>query len=358
MTLEDLLKIAQIILIDIVLSGDNAVVIAMAAHKLPENQRKTAIWWGGGIAIGMRIAFTAIMALLLMLPGVRLIGGIVLVWIACKLLVDEGDDEHDLGAGKARRSTWAAIRMIFVADFVMSLDNMLAVAGAAGEEWWMVVMGLLVSIGIIMFCSSLIAGWMNRFPVIVYLGVAILAYTAGEMMIRDRELAGYFARTHHVSLDAEWEEQFMLTDEQVKNFNAAELPDDLAAVVKVHGKELEFIGQMTEPQRDELLSRVESQEDQAAIREMYDLSRQREVPDWVPADLRPRVENWFQRKWPADVWKAVQGGQLHFVSWIWRFVVIGFCMSSPYWWRSRKPDQPEPNAKPASGPQAPPSPSA
>src|SRR5205807_3026581 len=109
------------------LSGDNAVVIAMAAHKLPEHQRKRAILWGGAIAILMRVAFTLVMAFLLLVPGVRFIGGIVLVWIACKLLLGE-DDEHEIDASKAVRSTWAAIQMIFIADFVMSLDNMLAVA--------------------------------------------------------------------------------------------------------------------------------------------------------------------------------------------------------------------------------------
>src|SRR5690349_1260238 len=120
MDLELLAKIAQIILIDIVLSGDNAVVIAMAAHKLPEDQRRWAIFGGGAIAIVLRIVFTLVMAILLMIPGVRLMGGIVLVWIACKLLVDE-EDEYDLNIGRAKRSIWAAIRMIFVADFVMSL---------------------------------------------------------------------------------------------------------------------------------------------------------------------------------------------------------------------------------------------
>src|SRR5438067_861812 len=117
MDLELLAKIAQIILIEIVLSGDNAVVIAMAAHKLPERQRRWAILGGGAIAIVLRIIFTVVMAFLLMIPGVRLVGGIVLVWIACKLLIDEEDD-HELNTGHAKKSTWAAIRMIFVADFV------------------------------------------------------------------------------------------------------------------------------------------------------------------------------------------------------------------------------------------------
>src|SRR5262249_539142 len=208
MTLAVLGKIFQIIAMDIVLSGDNAVVIAMAAHKLPAYQRKRAIWWGGGIAIFLRIVFTMVMAFLLMVPGVRLIGGLVLVWIACKLLLEEG--EAEITPDAADKSALAAIRMIFVADFVMSLDNMLAVAGASNGDWGGLLMGLVVSIGIIMTCSAVIARLMNRFKWIVYLGAAILAYTAADMMIGDREVASYFARAHHVSLNRHWEHDFML----------------------------------------------------------------------------------------------------------------------------------------------------
>jgi YjbE family integral membrane protein len=335
MTVELLLKIAQIIAIDIVLSGDNAVVIAMAAHKLPPVQRKTAIMWGGGIAILLRIVFTVLMAFLLMIPVVRLVGGIVLVWIACKLLLDEGEGQ-EINTANAGRSTWAAIRMIFVADFVMSLDNMLAVAGAAGEKLWMIVMGLLVSIAIIMFFSSVIAMWMNRYHWIVYLGAAILAFTAGEMIMGDRELAGYFARTHHVSLNGNWEEEFMVTREKLMDWNGDDLPDDLKDDVRYHRGKLEFIGQMTEKQRDELLQRVDSESDKEAINAIYERSHFREVPDWVPPDYRLRVENWFQRRWPAEVWKGVQGRQYHFVARIVYGVVVVFCLALPYWLRRRE----------------------
>src|SRR5262249_52028108 len=149
-------------LIDIVLSGDNAVVIAMAAHKLPEDQRKIAILAGGGVAIVLRILFTAIMSLLLMVPGVRFVGGLVLVWIACKLLLEE-EEGHELTPDTVARSTFAAVRLIFIADFVMSLDNMLAVAGASHGDLKLLLMGLLVSIAIIMTCSGFIAKLMNRY---------------------------------------------------------------------------------------------------------------------------------------------------------------------------------------------------
>lgn len=168
MTLQLTLSILQIILIDVVLSGDNAVVIAMAAHKLPEHQRKRAILWGGGIAIVLRIIFTMIMSFLLMVPWLRLFGGLLLVWIACKLLRDE--EEEEVTADSAGRSTIAAIKMIFLADFAMSLDNMLAVAGASHGNWKLLLGGLVISIAIIMTCSNLIASLMNRYHWIVTLG--------------------------------------------------------------------------------------------------------------------------------------------------------------------------------------------
>ena len=333
MTLEYLASVAQIILIDIVLSGDTAVVIAMAAHRLPAYQRKQAIWWGGGIAIFLRIVFTLLMAFLLMIPGVRLVGGLVLVWIACKLLWEE--EEEEITPDAADKSALAAIRMIFVADFVMSLDNMLAVAGASHGDWARLLMGLVVSIGIIMTCSAFIARLMNRFKWIVYVGVIILAYTAGEMMLGDRELAGYFARTHHVSLNAHWERDFLLTRGKVRDLKTDDLPEELQAVIHRRGNEIEFIGRMSEKQRDELLAGVTTKPDKEAIETMYEHARYRPVPDWVPQALRPRVENWFQRKWPAEVWTNLQGRQHHYVAWIFYALVVAFCLSSPYWRRGR-----------------------
>ena len=335
MTIELLLKIAQIIAIDIVLSGDNAVVIAMAAHKLPPRQRTKAILWGGAIAIILRIAFTMIMAFLLMVPGVRLVGGIILVWIACKLLLDD-EEGPEINTAGSSKSTWAAVRMIFVADFVMSLDNMLAVAGAGGENFRLLVFGLLVSIAIIMTCSTAIAWLMNRYHWIVYLGAGILAFTASEMIMGDRELAGYFSRNQKVTLNRKWAEDFMLTREQVSAFKDGDsLPEDLKEVVQYHRGNLEFVGQMTVAQRDALLERVEQKGDKEAVETMYEKSHYREVPDWVPAEMRPRVENWFQRRWPAEVWKGVQGRQYPFVAWIFYGVVVVFCLGFPHWLRKR-----------------------
>lgn len=335
MSLDYWISIAQITLIDIVLSGDNAVVIAMAAHKLPHYQRKRAILWGGGIAIFLRIVFTLIMAFLLMVPGVRLIGGLVLMWIACKLLIDE--EEHAVTPDDADRSALAAIRMIFVADFVMSLDNMLAVAGASHGDPWRLLLGLLVSIGIIMTCSAFIARLMNRFRWIVYLGAGILAFTAGEMMLGDRELAGYIVRHHGVCLNRDWDEHFMLSRVPLKSFRADGLPDDVKKVALLSDGMLTFVGQMDDAQRDALLERVTEKADKTAIEELYEQTHPRDVPGWVPAVLHDRAAIWVQHKWPAKDWLGIKAHH-HKVAWAFYAFVVVVCLSSPYWLRKRPPE--------------------
>jgi YjbE family integral membrane protein len=339
MTLETIASIAQIILIDIVLSGDNAVVIAMAAHKLPAYQRQRAILWGGAIAIFLRIIFTLVMAFLLMVPGVRMIGGLVLVWIACKLLVE--GEEHSISADDADRSALAAIRMIFVADFVMSLDNMLAVAGASHGNWKLLLAGLLVSIAIIMTCSAFIARLMSRFKWIVYLGAAILAFTAGEMMMGDRELAGYIVRHHGVSFNSHWLEDYMLSHTHVKSFQGDDLPENLKDVATFEHGKLTFIGQMNEAQRDSLLERVDGEKDKTAIADMYEQSYVRTVPDWVPESMRGTVSGWLQRKWPVEDFRRVEGHHHHYVAWVVYGLVIGICLTAPYWLK-RGHDEPPP----------------
>lgn len=336
MSLEYLASVLQIIAIDIVLSGDNAVVIAMAAHKLPAYQRKRAILWGGGIAIFLRIVFTLLMAFLLMIPGVRLVGGVVLTWIACKLLIEE--EEHAISPDDADKSALAAIRTIFVADFVMSLDNMLAVAGASEGDWPRLLFGLLVSIAIIMTCSAMIARLMNRFKWIVQVGAVILAFTAGEMMLGDRELASFVVRTFHVSLNSKWEDDYLISHAPVKSFDLeTPLPDELAERVSVEKGRLKFIGQMSEPERDALRERVASAGDRAAIDLLYEQTRARAVPEWVPEKFRSRVVRWFQYRWPAEDWFRIRGRQYHFAAWLFYAAVIVLCLSSPRWIRRRPP---------------------
>lgn len=342
MTLPLLLSILQIILIDVVLSGDNAVVIAMAAHKLPEHQRKRAILWGGGIAIFLRIVFTMVMSFLLMVPTLRLFGGLLLVWIACKLLRDE--EEEEVTADSAGRSTIAAIKMIFLADFAMSLDNMLAVAGASHGNWKLLLGGLVISIAIIMTCSNLIAQLMNRYHWIVTLGAAILAFTAGEMMMGDREVAGYFVRSHQISLDRHWQD-YMVSHTHVKDFEKPDtLPENLREVVTYQpdanaagAGTLDFIGQMTVEQRDALLAHTT---DKVAIEGLYEVTRYHDVPGWIPAGWRPTVETWFQQKWEAKHWQAIQGRHYHYISWIFYAAIIAMCLTSPRWWPGKRKNDP------------------
>jgi len=172
----------RIILIDVALAGDNAVVIAMAARTLPKHQRNKAIVFGAGAAIAMRVSMTVIVTYLLRTPFLSTIGGAVVLWIAVKLLVEDMEAE---GNERHVRNFWHAIWVIAVADFVMSTDNMLAVAGASGGAWERILFGLGLSIPIIMFCSRLIANLMDRYPILAELGAAILGWTGGEMIVDD-----------------------------------------------------------------------------------------------------------------------------------------------------------------------------
>lgn len=183
----DLIRaVFSIVVIDLVLSGDNAVVIGMASRRLPAPQRRKAIIFGALGAVGLRVTFTALVALLLGIPLLQAIGGAVLIWIAFRLL-REGEAEHAVREGG---SLFEAIQTIVLADVIMSLDNILAVGGAAHGNLALLLFGLALSMPIIMFGSNLVAALMNRLPWLVYLGAAILAYTAGEMIFQDRIVGG------------------------------------------------------------------------------------------------------------------------------------------------------------------------
>ncbi len=169
-----------IIVIDLVLAGDNAIVIAMAARKLPPHLQKRAIIWGAVGAIGVRSAMTLVVVYLLKIPGLMLIGGLLLVWIAYKLLnqAKDEDGEHD----HASTSFWGAMKTIVIADAVMGLDNVLAVAGASHGSYALVVLGLLISIPIVVWGSTQILKLLERYPSIIYIGAGVLAWTAAKMI--------------------------------------------------------------------------------------------------------------------------------------------------------------------------------
>lgn len=182
--------LVKIIWINIILSGDNAVVIALAARTLPPPQQRQAILFGSGAAVALRIALTLVAAALLALPYLEIIGGLLLVWIGVQLL---GDDEGGNGEAKEHGSLLAAVRTILVADLVMSLDNVIAVAAAAKGDTVLLVLGLAISIPLVIFGSTMMIKLMERYPAIVLLGAALIGWVGGETIVSDAVLAGVAA---------------------------------------------------------------------------------------------------------------------------------------------------------------------
>jgi YjbE family integral membrane protein len=191
--LDDTLVIAilQIIAIDIILGGDNAIIIALACRNLPSRQKKLGILWGTAGAIGLRVLLVFFASTLLTVPSLKLIGGILLVWIGVKLLAEEQDFNE--GSVKQSGSLMEAIRTIIIADFVMSLDNSVAIAAAAKGNMALVVFGLLLSVPIIIGGSAIILRMMQRFPVIITFGAALLGWLAGDLIAHDPLLKDYMA---------------------------------------------------------------------------------------------------------------------------------------------------------------------
>lgn len=171
-----------IMMVNIVLSGDNAVVIAMASRNLPPKQQKMAILWGSAGAIGLRVGLTLVAVMLLSIPYLQFLGGVLLVWIAAKLLMEEGHDDESI---QASDSYISAIKTIIIADLVMSLDNTLAIAAIADGNYMLLALGLALSIPLIVFGSKLLMTIMEKYPVVIYVGAALIAWTAGEMMLSD-----------------------------------------------------------------------------------------------------------------------------------------------------------------------------
>lgn len=189
--------VGQIILIDIVLGGDNAVVIALACRKLPPAQRTKGILWGTAGAIVLRVILIFFALTLLAIPYLKIVGALLLLWIGVKLLLPEDEDEH--GNIQASDKLWAAVKTVIVADFVMSLDNVIAIAGAAeggGEhKLALVIFGLLVSIPIIVWGSQLVLRLMDRYPFIITGGGMLLGWIAGTMAVTDPGLAQWVPMT-------------------------------------------------------------------------------------------------------------------------------------------------------------------
>lgn len=192
--------VMQIIAIDLILSGDNAVVIALACRNLPPEQRRKGIFWGVFGAVGLRVVLTAFAAKLLGMPYLKLVGGLLLLWIGIKLLIQEDDGDHEIDAAS---SLLDAVKTIIVADFVMSLDNVIAVAAASRDSVFLLLFGLAVSIPLIVWSSQIVLKLMERFPVVVTLGAGLLGWVAGGMLVGDVAIRHYaeavVPAAHHVA---------------------------------------------------------------------------------------------------------------------------------------------------------------
>ena len=193
MTPDFWIGLLKIIWINIILSGDNAVVIALAARSLPEHQQKKAIMFGSGAAVVLRIVLTVVAAKLLALSYLQIIGGLLLLWIGTQLL--GGEDEEE-GEGGEKAGLWVAIRTILIADLVMSLDNVIAVAAAAKGSMVLLILGLAISIPLVIFGSKLMIKLMDRFPVIVTLGAALIGWVGGETIVSDVALQSIVEANH------------------------------------------------------------------------------------------------------------------------------------------------------------------
>ena len=194
--------LVKIIWINIILSGDNAVVIALAARSLPPHQQRMAVLFGSGAAVVLRILLTIVAVQLLAMPYLQIVGGLLLLWIGVQLLGDEDEGE---GEAKEHGSLMAAVRTILIADLVMSLDNVIAVAAAAKGSFLLLILGLAISIPLVIFGSTLMIKLMERFPIIVLLGAALIGWVAGETIASDVLFKDYVAANgwvHYVAAAA------------------------------------------------------------------------------------------------------------------------------------------------------------
>jgi YjbE family integral membrane protein len=196
-------RLLLVLWVNLILSGDNAVVIAMAARRLEGRQRRLAIIWGAAGAVILRLIFAAIISYLLEIPFLQVAGGLLLLWIAWKLVHEEHDEEGEEKV-QAGTSAWEAIRIIILADAVMSLDNVIALVGAArigGEvNFWLLGIGLATTIPLVIFGAALLTSLLDRFPILIYAGAGLLVYISVEMLFADKATHDYLESYEHFEL--------------------------------------------------------------------------------------------------------------------------------------------------------------
>ena len=200
MTSQFWLGLGAIVWVNIILSGDNAVVIALAARSLPEKQQKQAVFWGAAAAVVLRIVLTVVAVELLRLPYLKLVGGALLFWIALKLLIPEDDGGDDVTSSS---HLMGAIKTILIADLVMSLDNVIAVAAVAKGSFILLVLGLLISIPLVVYGATMLMVLMDRYPAIITIGAALIGFVAGEMVVTDPVVISWFEQSARWMVDLE-----------------------------------------------------------------------------------------------------------------------------------------------------------
>jgi YjbE family integral membrane protein len=193
-------RLLLVLWVNLILSGDNAVVIAMAARRLEARQRRTAIVWGAVGAVILRLIFAAIITLLLAIPLLQVVGGLLLLWIAWKLVLEDPAEEAGDEKVQAGTSAWEAIRIIILADAVMSLDNVIALVGASGGDFVLLSIGLATTIPLVIFGAALLTSLLDRFPILVYAGAGLLVYIAVEMFFKDKFAHEYLEPYKHLEL--------------------------------------------------------------------------------------------------------------------------------------------------------------
>lgn len=198
LTPQFMFSVLQIIWIDILLSGDNAVVIALACRSLPPRQRRVGIVLGAAVAVGLRIIFALMITQLLAMPFLKLVGGLLLLWIAVKLIAGEEEEEKDI---EPSETLWKAVRTIAIADAVMSLDNVVAIAAASHGNVWLFIFGLLFSIPLIVMGATLVMTLLSRFPILIWAGAVLLGWVAGHMLATDPWLVEKYGQATMKSLE-------------------------------------------------------------------------------------------------------------------------------------------------------------
>ncbi len=312
--------IFNVILVNLVLSGDNAVMISLAVHRLPQAQRRRAIFLGSLTAVALQTTLTLIASVLLLVPGLMLIGGVGLFLVACSLVRAEAEaeaqDEAMHGGYVNTGTIWHAVRRILVVNCIMSLDNVLAVAAMSRGEPVAMAIGLLVSVTVITMFSGVVARLMNRYRWLPLTGGLVIAFTAGDLIISDRDVGRFVVSNFNVSLNAEWDDR-MATRAELETFTGTDtLPADTRSRVSVQGNTVAFAGVMSESDRDALRTCVCSDGDRAKVAEMYKGAQQRPAPAWTPTVVDGWLQERVQVKWHHELWSRVRDARYPWVSYV------------------------------------------